>query len=104
MTPTPRVSPLSEHDQQKVTADVIAQLKAAGLGHVSAQDDFSLRSQLLRWLLMLAVSALIAYYTTNSTMDKAIGQIDERENNHFSEVLRRMDAIQIDVRELRNRP
>lgn len=103
MTPTPRVSPLSEHDQQRVTADVIAQLRAAGLRQ-NVEEPLSLKSQWLQKLLLLVLAALVAYFTTNSTMDKAIGQIDERENNHFAEVLRRMDAIQIDVRELRSRP
>lgn len=101
--PLHRVSPLSEQDQERVTADVIAQLKAAGLGQ-PVEEPLSLKSQWLQKLLLLVLAALVAYFTTNSTMDKAIGQIDERENNHFAEVLRRMDAIQADVRELRSRP
>lgn len=58
----------------------------------------------LRYVIGLALAALIAYFTTIGTLNQAVAQVREREDNHFSEVLRRLDILQQDIRELRDRP
>lgn len=62
------------------------------------------KAEWLRYLLGLAVAAIIAYFTTLSTMNQAVAEVRTTEDNHFQEVLRRLDLITADVRELRNRP
>lgn len=118
MTPAPRVSPLSDHDQARVnqatTDHVIAQLKAAGLGQ-PVDEPLSLKSQLVQKLIMIVVACLVAYFTALNTIDQKISdtrsienghyqQLNATEQSHFGEVLRRLDAMQSDVRELRGRP
>ncbi len=39
------------------------------------------------------VSAVVAYFTTLSTLQVRISQLEEREGNHYGEILRRLDAI-----------
>lgn len=58
--------------------------------------------EMLRWLIGMALAALIAYFTTIGTMDKQITAVSERENNHFAEVLRRLEDLKSDLRELRS--
>ena len=56
-----------------------------------------------RYVFGLLLDALIAYFTTLSTLNQAVTEVRERENSHFSEVLRRLDVLQADIRELRDR-
>ncbi|MGH9253671.1 MAG: hypothetical protein ACRD3C_03785 [Vicinamibacterales bacterium] len=60
--------------------------------------------EFLRWVLGLAAACVVAYFTTISAMKQEITRVEERENNHFEEVLRRLDVMSVDIRELRNRP
>lgn len=57
----------------------------------------------IRYVFGLILAGLIAYFTTLGTINQAVTEVRERENNHFSEVLRRLEILQQDVRELRNR-
>lgn len=57
----------------------------------------------IRYAFGLILAGLIAYFTTMGTVNQAVAEVRERENNHFSEVLRRLDLLQTDVRELRDR-
>lgn len=113
MTPAPRVSPLSEQDQHRVTADVIAQLKAAGLGQ--PPEPSSLKFQVLQWLVGLVLVTLVAYFTAQQATLAQIDSVKSTENghyeelkateqSHFGEVLRRFNTMQTDLRELRTRP
>jgi hypothetical protein len=65
---------------------------------------FNGRTEWMRYLGGLVLAGLIAYFTTISTINESIAQVREREDNHFSEVLRRLDVMQMDIRELRDRP
>lgn len=92
------MSPLDDLTLQRV----VEQLRTAGF--TNDQGDGSIgkaKGEWLRYLGGLVLAAMIAYFTTLSTMEKAIGKVDERENNHFAEVLRRLDAMQADIREMR---
>lgn len=64
----------------------------------------SIQNPLVQWGLGMILAALIAYFTTTSAIQREVAEVRATENNHFAEVLRRMDVIQADVRELRNRP
>lgn len=57
----------------------------------------------VRYIGGLILAGLIAYFTTLGTINQAVAEVRERENNHFSEVLRRLDVLQADIRELRDR-
>lgn len=57
----------------------------------------------VRYVMGLILAGLIAYFTTISTLNQAVTEVREREDNHFSEVLRRLDVMQQDIRELRDR-
>lgn len=57
----------------------------------------------LRYIGGLILAGLIAYFTTLGTLNQAVAEVREREDNHFSEVLRRLDVMQQDIRELRDR-
>ena len=57
-----------------------------------------------RYAIGLIIAGLVAYFTTIGTLNQAVAQVREREDNHFSEVLRRLDILQQDIRDLRDRP
>ena len=39
------------------------------------------------------LSALVAYFTTTGTLQARLSQLEEREGNHYAEILRRIDHI-----------
>jgi len=57
----------------------------------------------LRWALGMVLAGVVAYFTSIGTVKEQVATVQERENNHFSEVLRRLDVLQADMRELRER-
>jgi predicted outer membrane lipoprotein len=59
--------------------------------------------EVLRWLLGLALAAAVAYFTTIGSMNVELATVKATEQNHFSEVLRRLDDMKADLRELRSR-
>jgi hypothetical protein len=48
----------------------------------------------LRWVVGLLLAGVVSYYTTVGSMKYEIGVLEERENNHYSELLRRLDRIE----------
>jgi hypothetical protein len=58
--------------------------------------------EFVRWMLGLALAAVVAYYTAIGAMSREIGEVKATEQSHFSEVLRRLDDLKSDVRDLRN--
>jgi hypothetical protein len=60
-------------------------------------------SEWIRWGGGLLVAALVSYFTALGTMNREIATLKATEESHFGEVLRRLDALQADIRELRNR-
>lgn len=61
------------------------------------------KTDLLKWLLGLALASIVSYFTAINAMNEKIAEVREREDNHFAEVLRRLELLQYDVRELRSR-
>ena len=60
--------------------------------------------ELLRWAFGLVLAGVVAYFTSIGTISEEVARVHEREDNHFNEVLRRLEIMQTDIRELRNRP
>lgn len=48
---------------------------------------------LLTWAVTAVLSAIVAYFTTISTLAIRLSMLEEREENHYKEVLRRLDSI-----------
>ena len=57
----------------------------------------------LRWLIGVGAAALVAYFTTVAAIQSEVSEIKARQESQFSEVLRRLDQVQTDIRELRQR-
>lgn len=57
-----------------------------------------------RWLVGVCLAGIVAYFTTQVAIQSEMSAIKATEESHFSEVLRRLDVMQTDIRELRNRP
>lgn len=54
----------------------------------------------MRWGITIALAGLVSYFTVLNQ----VGRIDEREKGHFEELLRVVNEIRSDVRELRKHP
>ena len=55
----------------------------------------------VRLLIGVAAAALVAYFTTIGAIQGEISESKARQDAQFSEVLRRLDQLQQDIRELR---
>jgi hypothetical protein len=58
---------------------------------------------LLRWVLGFVIAAFVAYFTAMNTINSEIARINATQESQFGEILRRIDVLQDDVRELRGR-
>lgn len=58
----------------------------------------------IRWGGGLLVAALVSYFTAMGAINSEIAALKATEDSHFSEVLRRLESLQVDIRELRSRP
>jgi hypothetical protein len=45
------------------------------------------------WLISGVVAGVSAYFTTTGAIKSKLVQLEERESNHYKEVIRRLDAI-----------
>ena len=50
--------------------------------------------EVLRWALGLGLAAIVAYYTAIGALQAQIAVVIEREQNHYTELLRRLDRIE----------
>lgn len=57
--------------------------------------------EVVRWLIGVAAAAVVAYFTTINAIQAAIVEVKTRQESQFNEVLRRLDVVQQDIRELR---
>lgn len=55
----------------------------------------------VRWGTGLILAALVSYLTAISANRQEIAVVKATEESHFQEVLRRLDTMQNDIRELR---
>lgn len=56
---------------------------------------------LWQWVMGLAVSALVAYFTSIAAIQSQVAANKATQESNFQEVLRRLDLMQSDIRELR---
>jgi predicted outer membrane lipoprotein len=56
---------------------------------------------LMRWLLGVVVAAVVAYFTTINAIQAAVVEVKTRQETQFLEVLRQLEDIKTDIRELR---
>lgn len=89
--PIPRMSPISDEATIEAIADAVEQRRV----QVGRSGDY------VRWALGLLIAGAISYFTTINTMDGEIRDVRTTEDAHFKEVLRRLDVMQADIRELR---
>lgn len=57
----------------------------------------------LRWLIGVGAAAVVAYFTTIGAIQAEVSEVKTRQDSQFQEVLRRLDLMQSDIRELRGR-
>lgn len=57
----------------------------------------------IRWVWAIVIAAVVAYFTAQAKSEAQYAELRERQINNFAEVLRRLDLLQADVRELRSR-
>lgn len=56
----------------------------------------------MRWTLNLLIAGLVSYLIAISTIRQEVAVIKATQESQFSEVLRRLDVMQSDIRELRH--
>jgi cell division protein FtsB len=62
-----------------------------------------LRGEWGRYLLGMVLAAAVAYFTTTSAIQIEIAQVKATQSAQFDEVLRRLNDMKEDLRELRGR-
>jgi hypothetical protein len=69
---------------------------------------FSVSDEWKRWLVGVGMAGLVAYFTTVQTIrgevadvKKDVAAVKATQESQFGEVLRRLDTLQADIRELR---
>lgn len=60
-------------------------------------------AEFIRWGIGVAAAAIVAYFTTVGAIQAEVSEIRARQDSQFEEVLRRLDVLQADIRELRGR-
>lgn len=48
-----------------------------------------------------AISGIVAYITSTRTLETKTAVLEERENNHYTELSKKCDTVLVEVRELR---
>ena len=59
------------------------------------------KSEWVRYLLGLALAAMVAYFTAQTSIREELAKQKVTEESHFGEVLRRLDLMQADIRDIR---
>ena len=60
-----------------------------------------MRDSWIHWLAGMALAALVAYFTTTSAIQAEVAALKAVEESHFAEILRRLEVLTADIRELR---
>lgn len=50
--------------------------------------------EMLRWVIGLALACIVAYYTAIGSIRSQIAVVEERELNHYGEIIRRLDRME----------
>ena len=51
--------------------------------------------EMLRWVISLVLAAIVAYFSATGAMQAQIAVLTERENNHYQELIKRLDRIDV---------
>jgi hypothetical protein len=94
----PKLSPIADPETLAALAEALEQRMNGG-----GRSGNGRTSEFVRLALVLVFSALLSYITTSSTMDKSIAEVRTTEDAHFQEILRHLQTMQADIRELRER-
>jgi hypothetical protein len=70
---------------------------------VQGQSRELVGQEWMRWAVAAILAAMVSYFTTMATVQQQTAEVKATEAAHFQEVLRRLDMLQVDVRELRLR-
>jgi hypothetical protein len=58
-------------------------------------------SEYIRWITTLALGAVVAYYTAQTATERDMAALKATQDSFQGEVLRRLDVLQADIREIR---
>jgi len=58
-------------------------------------------TEVWRWVAGMIVTALVSYFTAMSTVQQRLEHIDTREDAHFREVMRSIEALRMDFNGVR---
>ena len=56
-------------------------------------------SPTVRWLAAAALAGLVAYFTTIGTINTQVGRLDQREGDHFQQLMQRIDDFHKELTE-----
>ena len=48
-----------------------------------------------RWILTIVIGGVVAYFTALGTLQAQLAVVVERERNHYDEIIRRLDRIEV---------
>lgn len=51
--------------------------------------------EMVRWVINLAIAAVVAWFASNGAMQAQLAVLQERENNHYQEIIKRLDRIDV---------
>ena len=51
--------------------------------------------EMIRWVIALCITGIVSYYTAIGAIQSRIAVVEERELNHYGEMIRRLDRIEI---------
>lgn len=54
-----------------------------------------------RYVVPMVLAAIVAYYTTTSSLERGLSEVKTRQEAQFDEILRRFVTLQDDIREIR---
>ena len=61
-----------------------------------------MKDRWLHWLAGMALAGMVAYFTTTSAIQSEIAVVKATQQSNFEEILRRLDAMVVDIREIRS--
>lgn len=58
--------------------------------------------ELGRWVVTMFVTALVAYFTAQGTINERVTRVEAKEESHFQELLRSLDRVEAELIRLRS--
>lgn len=76
-------------------------LSPIGGGKPPQQSRLTMRT--IEWAIGMALAAIVAYYTTVNALETKSAVLEEREQNHYHEMIQRLDEMRADIKDLKAR-